>query len=308
MRKKSTPIMYRWSRPVMAGIASIGAAVTAYLTYTKLTGNQAACPTGGCDVVLSSAYATIFGLPLPLFGFLAYFSMIVLAIAPLLINATKQKKFRIKVENWTGLLLFMGATAMFVFSGYLMYLLVFEIKAACSYCIVSALFATTLFILSIIGREWQDIGQLFFNGMVVAIIVLVGTLGVYANVNKPMTANAGSQGMPITTTAGTAEIELAKHLNQTGAKFYGSFLCDHCHNQKQLFGKEAVSSVPYIECTKPDKRTQTDICKEQKIQGYPHWKIGDKSFTGVQPLVKLAELSGYKGMRDFKNTVAKDEH
>jgi uncharacterized membrane protein len=66
MRKKSTPVMHRWLRPVMAGIASIGASVTDYLTYTKLTGNQAACPTGGCDVVLSSLYATIFGLPLPL--------------------------------------------------------------------------------------------------------------------------------------------------------------------------------------------------------------------------------------------------
>lgn len=307
MRKKSTPIMHRWSRPLIAGIASIGASVTAYLTYSKLTGNQAACPTGGCDVVLSSPYATIFGLPLPLFGFLAYFSMIVLAIAPLLINPIAQKKLRNKLEDWTGLLLFMGATAMLVFSGYLMYLLAFEIKAVCIYCVASALFAMTMFILSIAGREWQDIGQLFFNGMVVSAIVLVGTLGVYAYVNKPMTA-AGSQGMPITTTAGTAEIELAKHLNQTGAKFYGSFLCDHCHRQKLLFVKEAIQSIPYIECTKPDKRTQTDICIEQKIQGYPHWKIGDKSFTGTQALAKLAELSGYKGANNFKNVLPKDEH
>jgi uncharacterized membrane protein len=153
MRKKSTPVMHRWSRPVMAGIASIGASVTAYLTYTKLTGNQAACPTGGCDVVLSSPYATIFGLPLPLFGFLAYLSMIVLAIAPLLVNATKHKKLRNKLEDYTGLLLFMGATAMLVFSGYLMYLLAFEIKAVCIYCVASALFAATLFILPIAGRE-----------------------------------------------------------------------------------------------------------------------------------------------------------
>ena len=186
MRKKSTPIMYRWSRPLMAGIASIGASVTAYLTYTKLTGNQAACPTSGCDIVLSSPYATVFGLPLPLFGFLGYASVIVLAIAPLLINPTEQKKLRNKLDDWTGLSLFMVATAMLVFSGYLMYLLAFEIKAVCIYCVASALFATTLFILSIVGREWQDIGQLFFNGMVVGTIVLIGTLGVYANVNKPI--------------------------------------------------------------------------------------------------------------------------
>ncbi len=307
MGKQSTPKIYRWYRPIMAGIASIGASVTAYLTYTKLTGNQSACPTGGCDVVLSSPYATVFGLPLPLFGFLAYASVIVLAIAPLLINPTEQKKLRNKLENWTGLLLFMVATAMLVFSGYLMYLLAFEIKAVCIYCVASALFATALFVLSLVGREWQDIGQLVFNGGVVGILVLVGTLGVYANVNKPI-ANAGLMGMPITTTAGTAEIELAKHLSQTGAKFYGSFLCGHCHNQKQLFGKEAIQYVPYVECTKPDKRTQTDICIEQKIQGYPTWKIGGKSLTGTKPLAKLAELSGYRGVSNFKNVLPNDAH
>ena len=307
MRKQSTPKIYRWSRPIMAGIATIGATVTAYLTYTKLTGNRAACPTSGCDIVLSSPYATVFGIPLPLFGFLAYASVIVLAIAPLLIDPSEQKKLRNKLENWTGLLLFLVATAMLVFSGYLMYLLAFEIKAVCIYCVASALFATTLFILSIVGREWQDIGQLVFNGGIVGILVLVATLGVYANVNKPI-ANTGMMGMPITTTAGTAEIELAKHLSQTGAKFYGSFLCGHCHNQKQLFGKEAMQYIPYVECTKPDKRTQTDICIAQKIQGYPTWRIGDKSFSGVQPLTKLAELSGYRGANNFKNVLSANEH
>lgn len=48
--------------------------------YTKLAGNEAACPTSGCDIVLSSPYTTVFGLPLTRFGFLAYASMVVFAI------------------------------------------------------------------------------------------------------------------------------------------------------------------------------------------------------------------------------------
>lgn len=81
MRKKRfVPWIHRWSRPIMAGLATIGAVGTAYLTVVKLTQGTAACPTGGCDVVLSSPYATVFGLPLTLFGFLGYFSMIVFAI------------------------------------------------------------------------------------------------------------------------------------------------------------------------------------------------------------------------------------
>jgi len=47
----------------MAGIATVGAVGTAYLTAVLAQGS-AACPTSGCDVVLSSPYATVFGLPL----------------------------------------------------------------------------------------------------------------------------------------------------------------------------------------------------------------------------------------------------
>ncbi len=71
-RQRSIPWIHRYYRPIMAGIASIGAVGTGYLTVVKLTQGTAACPTGGCDVVLSSPYATVFGLPLTLFGFLGY--------------------------------------------------------------------------------------------------------------------------------------------------------------------------------------------------------------------------------------------
>ena len=74
-RRNSIPWIHRRSRPIMAGIATVGAAVTAYLTAVKLTQGSAVCPTSGCDIVLSSPYATVFGLPLALFGFLAYASM-----------------------------------------------------------------------------------------------------------------------------------------------------------------------------------------------------------------------------------------
>lgn len=304
-RNRSNPL-HRWSRPVMAGIASIGAAVTAYLTYTKLTGNEAACPTQGCDIVLSSPYATVFGLPLALFGFLAYASIVVLAIAPLVARSLKGEK-RDALENWTGLLLFMGATAMLVFSSYLMYLLVFEIKAICVYCVASAVFSAALFVLAIVGREWHDVGQLLFSGVVVSMVVLVGTLGVYANVNQP--AGAGAEQLapgelPITTASGESEIALAKHLSQIGAKFYGAFWCPHCHDQKQLFGQEAAQFVPYVECSTPDRRDQTPDCKAQNLESYPTWIINGQTFRGTQTLEQLAQISGYSGSQNFKNRLA----
>ncbi|GAP99782.1 vitamin K epoxide reductase family protein [Leptolyngbya sp. NIES-2104] len=55
-RKRSTPWIHRWSRFIMAGLATIGAVVTGYLTIVKFSQSSTACPTNGCDIVLSRAY------------------------------------------------------------------------------------------------------------------------------------------------------------------------------------------------------------------------------------------------------------
>ena len=305
-RKRSIPWIHRWSRPLMAGIASVGAAITGYLAIVKLTGNSTACPTNGCDLVLSSPYATVFGLPLALFGFLAYASMIVFALAPLLVNSSKQVQLRSNLENWTGLLLVAGGTAMTVFSGYLMYLLAFKIQVVCIYCVGSALLSATLFTLALIGREWQDIGQLFFTAIVVGMLVLIGTTGIYASVNNPALADRstpGESGLPITTTSGTAEIALAKHLKQVEAKMYGAFWCPHCHEQKQLFGQEASQAINYIECDPKGKKPQPELCEAAKIESFPTWKVKGKSVSGTQSLEELAAMSGYQGARNFRNSI-----
>ncbi|MEG4308972.1 MULTISPECIES: vitamin K epoxide reductase family protein [unclassified Microcoleus] len=297
-RQRSLPWIYRYSRPIMAGIASIGAAVTAYLTAVKLSQGAVTCPIAGCDIVLSSPYAYVFGLPLSLFGFLGYLSMIVFAVAPLLVNPAEQKSLRSKLESWTGLFLFAGSTAMTIFSGYLMYVLAIDIKAACIYCIASALFATSLFVLALIGREWDDIGQLFFIGIVVSMLVLISSLALYADVNNLGTANETS--IKTTTSSGTSEIALARHLKIVGAKMYGSFTCDHCQAQKASFGKEAAGIINYIECNPQGKNARRDLCDAAKIQGTPTWEINGKFYQGQKSLQELADLSGYQGTREFK--------
>lgn len=305
-KQRSIPWVYRWSRLIMAGLATIGAVATGYLTIVKFSQSSTACPTNGCDIVLASSYATVFGLPLALFGFLAYVSMIGFAIAPLLVNPEKNKSLRSKLEEQTGLLLFMGATAMAVFSGYLMYLILFEIKAVCVYCVGSAILSASLFILSIVGRDWQDIGQLFFTGIVISMIVLVGTLGVYASVKNPEIAERstpGQAGLPITTTSGAAELALADHLTKVGGKMYGAFWCPHCHDQKQLFGKEAFSRITYVECDPAGKKPQPDQCQAAGVKGYPTWVVNGQSESGTQSLEKLAAMSGYSGAKDFQNAL-----
>jgi uncharacterized membrane protein len=298
-RQRSLPWIHRYSRPIMAGIASIGAAVTAYLTAVKLSQGAVTCPIAGCDIVLSSPYAYVFGLPLSLFGFLGYLSMIIFAVAPLFVNPAEQKSLRSTLESWTGLFLFAGGTAMMIFSGYLMYVLTVDIKATCIYCIASALFATSLFVLALIGREWDDIGQLFFIGILVSMLVLISSLALYADVNNLGTARETS--MNTTTISGTSEIALAQHLKRVGAKMYGSFTCSHCQMQKESFGKEAARIFNYIECNPQGKNARPDLCQAAKIEATPAWEINGKFYAGKKSLKELADLSGYQGSREFQN-------
>ncbi len=295
--KRSVPWIHKKSRFMIAAIAGFGAVITAYLTIIKLVGGEAACPVTGCDQVLNSPYAILFGLPLPLFGLLAYCSMGAMAVAPWLINPEQQKKLRTQVEELTWLLLFAGGTAMMVFSAYLMYIMAFKIQSFCLYCVVSALSSLGLFLLTVIGRELEDIGQLLMTALIVGMVTIIGALAVYSPLNNPV-ADEGI-GYSITSTSNPDNIALAEHLTQVDAKMYGAYWCSHCQTQKERFGKEAVSKMPYIECDEKGKNPQPQLCQAANLTGYPTWEINGEYYSGVQRLDQLATVSGYTGSRNF---------
>lgn len=299
-RRRQTPWIQRWSRPAIAGIAVIGALLTGYLTFSKLVLGETACPTEGCDTVLNSPYAYIFGIPLTVFGLLAYLTMGSLAVAPLLVKGDR-KQFRLDLERWTGTLLLLGGTAMAVFSSYLMYLLAFEIQEVCIYCLTSAAFSASFLALAALGRDWEDPGQAAFNSFIVAAIVTVGVLGLYATTNGKTVASSDGQLPPVVVSISTPDTEaLATHLTATGAKEYGAFWCPHCHEQKELFGKSAAAKLNYVECDPKGANAQTDLCRQVGITSFPTWEIDRKLYPGVQPLDQLADLSGYAGARNFQ--------
>ncbi|MCL6434926.1 MAG: vitamin K epoxide reductase family protein [Leptolyngbyaceae cyanobacterium HOT.MB2.61] len=322
-RRRSTPWIHRWSRHLIGAIAILGAINTGYLTISKLTSTETACPTQGCDQVLASPYATVFGLPLALFGLLAYVAMAIFALAPLAIGSEKDRQLRSRLDKWTWLFLFIGATAMTVFSGYLMYIMFSQFVSRlgaggiCYFCVISAIFALSLFVLTLIGHDWDDVGQLLFIGIIVAMVTLIGTLATYSGIGSSGSTNSSSTNYldtkappPIQTTSSPAEIGLARHLKQINAKMYGAYWCPHCHEQEAAFGKEAFALINYVECAADGKNSQNALC--QKILpevekqtgqqfGFPTWEIKGKYYPGAQSLEKLAEISGYTGPRNFKN-------
>lgn len=81
----------------------------------------------------------------------------------------------------------------------------------------------------------------------------------------------------------------AECLAEKGAKFYGAFWCPHCKEQKEMFN-DASTKLPYIECSTPDKKNQTQVCIDAGIESYPTWILANgEHLNGVISLEKLAE-------------------
>lgn len=86
--------------------------------------------------------------------------------------------------------------------------------------------------------------------------------------------------------------DFAKCLEEKEAFFYGAFWCPHCATQKKMFGR-SQTLIPYIECSTPDQRGQTQICSEKGITGYPTWEFSDGTRqSGVVSLEELSEKTG----------------
>jgi hypothetical protein len=94
-------------------------------------------------------------------------------------------------------------------------------------------------------------------------------------------------GTQLTDTAKPADrrLELAMHLSQSGALFYGAWWCSHCNHQKELFGSKASAVLPYVECDRDDAGRKR--CQKAAVRAYPTWVIGKERREGVLTLDEL---------------------
>ena len=116
--------------------------------------------------------------------------------------------------------------------------------------------------------------------------------------NLPSTVDSShlnNQRELIVTSESTREsIELAKYLKNNGVVKYSAYWCPNCLNQSELFGKQAYKELNVVECARDGKNSQTQLCIDKNIEGFPSWEINGKIILGVQTLKELSRLTGYK--------------
>ncbi len=84
---------------------------------------------------------------------------------------------------------------------------------------------------------------------------------------------------------------LAKCLKRKGMRLFGAHWCKPCHDQLELFGKDAPD-VPYTDCQPEGTFGNIPECDALDIQNYPTWRFPDGyKALGVRSLKWLAESS-----------------
>ncbi len=239
-KRRMTTLPARHTDTWLGVLAGIGFSLSAYLVIARVAHAPLYCPLGsGCDVVQSSRYAQVFGVPVAGLG-LGFYGM-VLALGTLSLERTTRWRLALPITA-------AGVAASLVFT-VVQYA---RIRATCSLCLVSAALALGLFVLVTRRQPPRSSPQTWVWSGLAAVVALVALTGSYT-LSAPQ---AGAQDY----TDG-----LATHLATTGAKFYGAYWCPHCADQKAMFGP-AASLLPYIECDPRSPIGQPQVCLDHRFE------------------------------------------
>lgn len=123
----------RHLRVAIGVLALAGAAVAAYLVYSRYSGTRLVCTTGGCETVQHSKYAKAAGVPVAVLGLVAYLAVFATALSG-----------RIEAAA-IGAAIVLGGLA---FGIYLIVIQVAVIDAICQWCLTSDAILAVLAVLT----------------------------------------------------------------------------------------------------------------------------------------------------------------
>jgi uncharacterized membrane protein len=123
-------------------LIGIGILVTAYLSVAELTETTTVCIESGafnCDVVQNSIYSKLMGIPIAVLGLATY----------LVLGALVGLEQRVGLFREYGVMLVFAITLFgFLYSAWLTYIEIFQLKALCPWCLTSAAIMTLLFVVA----------------------------------------------------------------------------------------------------------------------------------------------------------------
>lgn len=139
----TTPLALRL-RMVITVLALLGLLVSTYLAlYETKASSSLACPDSGCERVNKSPYVYMFGVPIAVIGMGGYGLLFLVGLG----NLKEKRLLGVPV----GLILLAMSGLGFLFSLFLTYLELFEIRAICTWCMVSFGLITASAILSAVA-------------------------------------------------------------------------------------------------------------------------------------------------------------
>jgi uncharacterized membrane protein len=116
-------------------LSLVGIGLASYLTYIHYSGTQVVCTSDACQLVQTSVYSKLAGIPVALLGLIGYIGIFVSAVLP------EREETRLAT---------LGLTAIgFGFSAYLTGRELFSLHQICEWCVSSASIMTILLLLSI---------------------------------------------------------------------------------------------------------------------------------------------------------------
>lgn len=128
-------------------LSLFGLAISAFLFYEYTFAGSVMCPLGqGCDIVRSSPYSYIFGIPLPFLGMLFYLVMAILSII-------HSHELPVKIVRRLQLMIALSGV---VFGIYLTYLEAFVIKAYCFWCVLSFIISDIILLLVFFRKKHEN--------------------------------------------------------------------------------------------------------------------------------------------------------
>ncbi len=237
-------------RKLSMGLVVIGILISIYLTYSHFSEKTSVCDftsTVSCSTVNTSVYSSILYVPVALLGLIWF----VLAFVMLV---------RLDKAHMEGAFLYWAIIGVLGIP-YLVWA-EFVLGVICPFCTVIHVILVALLVLAWMRYRKSEFALEWFKSVKKVAVYAVILLVLFAL----FSAYFKGQEVRLETN------DFAQCLTSKGAVMYGSYVCSHCLDQKNLFG-ESFSYIQYVECHPNGPNPQTELCDQKEIMYTPTWTL-----------------------------------